>query len=396
MNGQRIILSAETKEIRDLVRNGHLFDVEKWAKNGKSLRRRELDPWKSLLFEAVDFGFHSMVEILLKNDKWQEEELAEAVAQAASNRRLDMVEILLEHGAPVHRIDFREICQTMDQTLVARFLQLGVDPNKHNAFARSLNEHKAKPLLRIYMALREEFPALNRQASLALYDAVREENLRWTSLLAWAGADPLCEVPYNLNEEFDDVEYTTTAAIQSCMRKDASFLRALKIKPDPPVLRNLVFYASWEPCPEIIRYLLKLNPTPSLNDEQSGSCRALEALVKAGKDRFWNRSSGPEYEQQLLECIELLLDHGARWNPPDENLTRARRELGSHKAEYVVQVIRLLLYTPGATDFSKMWKLCSTSKIRALINSRDGPLWSELLELYRANASDTSTKTGTA
>jgi hypothetical protein len=65
----------------------------------------------------------------------------------------------------------------------------GTDPNKDNVFARALCSIKARPLLGFYRQFRTEFPALDDQAALALSEAVNSSQVRWTALLACAGAD---------------------------------------------------------------------------------------------------------------------------------------------------------------------------------------------------------------
>ena len=107
--------------------------------------------------------------------------------------------------------------------------------------------------------------------------------------------------------------------------------------------------------------------------------------------RLWNRlfiiqgllgdtTMRKEEERQLLESIEILLDQGAHWNPPNDHLRDVRRGLGTHDGKHVVSVIRLLLYTPGAADPTNIWEVCRTDKIRALIRANDSELWNELLE----------------
>ena len=352
MPRRRVELSPSAKEVSALIRNGKLFEVEAWVKSGKSLKMSELGPWSSMLYVAVDTGFHSLVKVVINGEKWDQEELSCAMNRALYNRRWDLVELLLDAGAPAQDANLHEICRTMEPRVIERFLRAGVDPQEENAFAHVLSEFKVKPLLRVYRDLRQEFPVLDRQASLALSEAIGERNLRWTSLLAWAGADPLRPVPYGLSEEWtDDPDYGTSAAIRACMTDNLAYVRALKLKPNPEQARELVYYASFRPTPEIIKYLLNLVPKNELNEGENDSCKALESLVKSShRDYSWISSGRADEEKHILESVELLLDHGARWNPPDNDLSCARRGLGTRVPKHVVQLIRLLLYTPGAAQ----------------------------------------------
>ena len=135
------------------------------------------------------------------------------------------------------------------------------------------------------------------------------------------------------------------------MTDNLAYVRALKLKPNPEQARELVYYASFRPTPEIIKYLLNLVPKNELNEGENDSCKALESLVKSShRDYSWISSGRADEEKHILESVELLLDHGARWNPPDNDLSCARRGLGTRVPKHVVQLIRLLLYTPGAAQ----------------------------------------------
>ncbi|MDR0534142.1 MAG: hypothetical protein LBH01_09315 [Verrucomicrobiales bacterium] len=137
---------------------------------------------------------------------------------------------------------------------------------------------------------------------------------------------------------------------------------------------------------------MKKATSHELNDPQTNSCRALESLISVSRIN-WYHPQGRE--ENCLQCIELLLDSGAKWNPPEKELTYARRGLGSQDAKYVVQVVRLLLYTAEAAEPAMIWKLCNSTKLSGLIKAVDFPLWDELRELRNAPISDTSTKTDT-
>ncbi|MDR0534141.1 MAG: ankyrin repeat domain-containing protein [Verrucomicrobiales bacterium] len=188
---QRMSLSADTKEALELIRKGNLFEVIDWISSGNKLQRPELGSWNGLLYKAVETGFHSMVKILLEKQKWEPDDLACALARAFQDNRVDIAELLLEYNAPTEQVGFDEVCRTMDKGLIERMLRLGVDPcNEDSGFAYALNKFKARPLLRVYRELRQEFPCLHEQASLALRQAIENQNPRWTAMLAWAGADP--------------------------------------------------------------------------------------------------------------------------------------------------------------------------------------------------------------
>lgn len=93
-----------------LCKTGKVFDVQKWAAQGKPLdpppaadkgRRK----WSPLEY-AIDSGCHSLVQVLVdggadieSSDKYC------ALTHAVELRRFDLVQLLVEHGAAVSSVD---------------------------------------------------------------------------------------------------------------------------------------------------------------------------------------------------------------------------------------------------------------------------------------------------
>ena len=87
----------ESKALLALCRAGKLYGIERWISAGKPT---VIDPSlrKTALLTAVETGFHSLVELVAQHEPRQEEK-DRALAQAVKRKRLDMVEVLVEHGA---------------------------------------------------------------------------------------------------------------------------------------------------------------------------------------------------------------------------------------------------------------------------------------------------------
>ena len=134
----------------------------------------------------------------------------------------------------------------------------------------------------------------------------------------------------------------------------------------------------------LFKQLLTVIPREKLNHTKRDSCEALERLVgsRPAEDIF-TRNPNEQANTEKLQCIELLLDAGARWNPPGEDLKSDRRSLLRHDAKYIVQVIRLLLYTPKATDASRVLELCRSQSVIGKIALADAALVTELKQLQR-------------
>lgn len=369
------------RKLIGFIRSGYIFKLQEELRNCVQSNITGIN-WTELLRAAIDVEFHDMVQVVLEMRTWTQDELEHALDRAVWNRRLDIAELVISKGATLNRMEIHDICHTMDAELIRSYLRRGVDPTWENGFARALNSSKAKSLLGIYRSLRDEFPVLDAQAALALSNAVNEKNIRWTSLLRWAGADPFLPVPWGLDGDWGDEESMTTAADRACWDGYEEVFKVLKLQPTPEQACELLHHASWNPNLFAVRYLLPFIPREKINDTGRGSSRALEeAIRQEHRDYGFESSKKPEREQKTLECVEALLDHGARWNPDDDHLRWTRRGLGAHDGKYVVRIVRLLLYTAGACEPVRIWELCRTDKLRLGISSADRALWNELTAL---------------
>jgi len=367
----------DIRELLYLIDRGQLFEVQAWIKEGRRIFAPEDDRLRFCpLIRSVNSGFHSMVKILLEGGGWSQQQMDEALDLAMEERRLDLADLLIERGAAVQELRFSQVCGLIEPEVIERFLRAGVDPARDNGFAYALNRFKARPLLRLYRSLREEFPSLHAQASLALADAVAsEKSLRWVILLVWAGADPMMRVPSAMQDPWPcDGEYATTAALQACWVQDIQFLRALKLKPTAGQTRDLIEHAAYFPSPEIVGELLSYLPRESLNAGDPPSCRAVEQLVAKSPDVYFSRLIPEKRNQAILNCLELLLQAGGRWSPDPRSIPSVRRSLLKHSSWHVVKVVRLLIQVPDAADPKLLEELCRTPTMRQKIRECDKSL----------------------
>lgn len=391
---------TELEDLSALIKTGQLFAVQNWIAEKRELRGppelSSVDADRLCpLLQAVRSGFHSMVDVLIKAGGWSQRRLDEAFDLATAAHRPDIARLLRDGGATMQSLDFAEVCRSMNQAFMEEALRNGCNPSRENGFAHALQRSAAaRPLLSFYRKMRAEFPALDNQASLALAVSARNGKARATALLAWAGADPFREVPYDLeDDDWDfnqDENYrnTTTAAQEAISSGKAEILKSLKLKPTPTQACGLMERASWTPSVELMRLLLAMLPDKNPNISERGSCPALESLVKRSRPISFGYSSVEKEDTNAIGCIEVLLDAGARWNPPPEEIRHARRWLLEHDPLYVVRVIRLLLYTPGACDPKLVLELCRTPKFRQQLTSGDPKLWEELWALAAAPAKE--------
>lgn len=381
-------VSADLKELLRLIEAGKLFALQDWIKSGRPLRLAEGNqPKTSALHAAVESGFHSMVEELLRAGGWSAPELSGALDLARSTRRFDLAELLAQRGARPKPLDFETSCDKLDLFMMERHLRAGINPNDGNVFAQTLDTKKARPLLRFYRQFRAEFPALDDQAALALAEAVKQKQVRWTALLAWAGADPFRPVPNDLSAPFPvDPEDCTTAAREALWLNSPEIVKVLQLKPTPAQALDLLSTTTYRHDVKLLQQLLSLIPRELLNDTPRASSKVLESLVSQYPHRnFITNVPDEKANAENLQCLELLLDAGARWNPAPEELRYARRNLMGHEPRYIVQLLRLLLYTPEAANLESLLELCRSQTLQSKIVPVDRPLALELQALRKAH-----------
>ena len=88
---------TDAKNFLRLCKQGRLFEVQNWIAEGKSIRvppSLRTNP----LRVALGTGFHSLVELLAANEGSQEIK-DECLGHAVFLKRLDFIELLVEHGA---------------------------------------------------------------------------------------------------------------------------------------------------------------------------------------------------------------------------------------------------------------------------------------------------------
>jgi hypothetical protein len=270
--------------------------------------------------------------------------------------------------------------------MMERLLRSGVDPNQDNVFAEVLTNIKARPLLRFFRQFRHEFPALEDQASLALAEAVKNRQVRWTALLVWAGADPFRLVPNDLSDPFPvDPENCTSAVREAAWCGNPEILKVLHLKPTPAQAVKLLGEVSYSDDFKLFQSLLASVPKELVNDTDRGSSSALERLVSRWPhtDIYTNQTDG-KGDNECLRCIEQLLDLGAHWNPPESELKHIRRNLLKHQPRYVVQLLRLLLYTPEAVNVESILEICRSATLIDRVAGVDAPLAVDIKQLRKA------------
>ncbi|MCW1883091.1 hypothetical protein OKA04_00015 [Luteolibacter flavescens] len=338
----------------------------------------------SPLLKAVETGFHSMVEELLRLGGWSQATLDRALADSMEMKRWDLAELIENHGASLTEMDFEEICETVRPELIERALRSGMDPAKENAFAHALNRIRARPLLGLIRSLGEEFPALRRQASLALIEAINEKKPRWVALLVWAGADPFLRVPYNLDDTWDDEDdedYGWMPAERGAMSGDLEVFKALQLRPNSEQANVLLSRAAFCESVEILKEILRFLPGPLINQGYPPTCLGLERLLESFPCPSFYSYRLKEREEAAISCMNLLLDRGAKWCPALDQIPNIRRNLLRLESQSISKALRPIVHTPGAGSPAALKELVRTPAIRSKILERDKFLLDDIAAL---------------
>jgi hypothetical protein len=318
-------VANDAKELMRLCRTGRLYEIEKWIADGKSLDISEAikrGRQRSLVEIAVDAGFHSLVELIAKHETSQSVKDA-ALGDAVSSRRLDLVELLLANGADIKAVPLADVLLTWEPKLIRFFLDHGADPLKGRPFAEAFGA-RVRTALRPFVDYKQAHPELAAQLQEQLDCALRhfcgEGDLKWVSLLMWAGGDPRSRGPCLEKEYTEDPECHTSGLEEACNSENLEMLRKLKPDPGHDNLSELLHRAAISSRKVILQYLLEIGANP--NDKPNGGSSALETtlwrLSFARIDPYGSKRLKSKYDLwKDLDCVRELLSHGAIWNPED-------------------------------------------------------------------------------
>lgn len=349
----RTLSIDEGKQFLKLCKAGRLFEIQKWIEAGNSISiPAELK--STPLDVAIDTGFHSLVELLSRHEPSQEVK-NRALSRAVDHKRLDFIELLVAHGADITAIPFIDVLRAWDPKIIRYFIDRGADVITDSPFAKAFGE-KIRTALRPWRECREKYsdfaPQLLEQANQALRHFCQREDLKWVSLLMWAGADPRSKGS-TLDEEYFDESEFSTALDEAAYAKDVQILKRLKPDARRDDLDSLLVKAASFGRFATVQYLLDLGAKP--NDKPHGGSTALEeALSSSLRFRSFGFSSYSSYGDHskasryavsdTLDTARLLLEHGALWRSDDPGaVSLIRRNLFECEPDVTIELVGLLV-----------------------------------------------------
>jgi hypothetical protein len=364
-----------------LCRAGKLFDVQTWIAAGKPVNlpkpanRRH---GKSPLEIAIDLGFHSLVQVLLDGGASMEQEGWYCpMNQALEKKRFDIVQLLIEHGYEAKSVDMANVFDTWDPDMMEYFIERGAEVEKGNPMAYALSS-RIRTALRVFKKYQERFPSFQEQANIALRHHCKEGNLKWVSLLLWAGANPYTLGTSDYNEELPSECEGTSALTFAALYNhfDVFSLKGIRLDPSHPELKTVIHYLDDEEANPVLMKLLKMGVNP--NDQENGGCSTIPDLVNRmtwtydmgfwDRDRDRKRSIDSDKARERLKTLHILVKHGAKWRPSDDDrINDLRRSLLKLAPDYTVEFVWIMRKYNACTK-ECIQNLLRTSSIRSLIS----------------------------
>lgn len=337
--------AADPDELIDLhrkCRNGRLYEVEQWIRDGRPLQALPAATingrrFASALEIALVDGSHSLTLLLLCNGYDPNLEGYSPLNRALRMRRWDLLDLLLEWGADPHQLCLTDLFDTYRSELFEHFRSLGVDLTANHELGEALAYHTSnKPLFGFAKRHREEDARIQRELNIALVHHAGEGNEKGVQLCVWAGADPHTPAP---SPRFPD---------------DADGDQA----GENPADRFLGFTAIEEACRAgHVGILERLRPDPSRDDlddlyRDAANGGTIEVLSCYGVPKalgpiilcqlVWLQDR-PFGTPRSLDALQSLFRVGARWETSTaEEITDVRRSLLRLRNDTFVEVIKLL------------------------------------------------------
>lgn len=369
-------LRAQSREeivpLIDLCKKGRLFEVQNWIAEGKPVNLPCDDPkgrrLHSPLEIAIDMGFHSLVIVLLDGGAIQEPEgWGSPIHMAIRQKRRDLIELLVEHGLDMAQVDMREVFEAWEPALMEYFIEKGADPESGNPLAAALCD-RIRTALKIFKKYKDRYPSFQEQANIALRHHSIEGNLKWVSLMLWAGADPYAPGPSSWEERLDEGDEGYSAVRYAALYGKPEVFDLLTKKgfdPARPELIEIMHYAFSDQNVSMIVKLLDRGVDLSAHVKEAAE--ALNAHLSSLPYTGGFYESGPESRRDIdndrarnhMKALHILAKNGARWIPTANNIASARRSLLKMKPGYAAEFVWIM----------SKYKACKRSDLEELLRT---------------------------
>jgi hypothetical protein len=282
-----------------------------------------------------------------------------------SLRRLDFVQLLVENGAETSSVPLSNVLLSWEPKFIRFFLNHDADPVTGSPFAVAFGA-KVRTALRPFLEYRKAHPQLatplQEQIDCALRYFCSKGDLKWISLLTWAGADARSLGPSLEKEYTNDPECCMSGLEEACYSGSIDALKKLKPEPGRDDLTKLLHCAAVSGNKEAIGYLLTVGANP--NDKANGGSSALDCCLwhlNFGSFGLYRSGQKSKYAvSKALDCTQELASHGGIWNPNDQSaMNSLRRSL--YECEPAVTIELLQLFVKHSA--------CPTERLKELLRT---------------------------
>jgi hypothetical protein len=254
---------------------------------------------------------------------------------------------------------------TWQPEIMAYFIDHGADVETDNPLAQAFCS-RIQTALRIFKQYKDRFPSFQEQVNIALRHHCKEGNLKWVSLMLWAGADPFAKGPEQPEDE-PDPEYDRNALELAAFygHFEVFALRQIKLDPKQERAHNLIRMACYGKKAELLKHLLEMGYP--VNDQANGGSAHIELLLRT---MDWSVPHGTKNvdtaeTREKMKLLYLLVRHGARWIPEDpKDMNGIRRSMLRLDRDYTVELVWLMAKY-GACDRAVIEHLLKTPTMRA-------------------------------
>jgi len=364
-------LDARSRDrIKAYCKVGRLFDAERLLNEYGTARLRKTRKWTPL-FTAVDRGFHSLVELLLRyeNAQW---DLEKAYEGAQRRRRSDLAALILSSPWWTVPIDPVEVLATGEVALARKLHEAGIDFTAGNTILQGAMRN-AKGTLDIVAHLGIRSGDVEDQLYSAMVTHADQGHVPSVIRFLRAGFDPHKVAPYMDDRgRLSGEESTVSIAMYS---GKPGFFASLKPSPHKDDAVDLIGSAVYLGDDKLLGVLLEAGFT--LNCKTNGGSPALDELLCGRTKKHhvpypqYGCHETPRYSRveadAFLRAVESFLLKGARWVPDqDRNEVRMVRDtllaLGS---EHVARLFTML-DDYGAAKREHLKTLFATERMKPL------------------------------
>ena len=302
------------------------------------------------------------------------------IYQALAKRRFDLVQLLVEHGFDASQIEMEAVFESWDSQIMNYFIERGADLIRDQPLAHAFCS-RIRTALGVYKQYRQKVPELQLQADIALRHHCWEGNLKWVSLMLWAGADPFALGGCEPNEQPGDDDDEGLSALSWAAlggHYDVFQLKPIRDALPGPRGSELLRHLTHGRGIDIMEKLLESGVDP--NDQDNGGSSIIRHMLSHmgwQRTRFswgiqpWQRKhdgkvlADTEETRSQIRGIHLLVKHGANWRPSDKReIGEARRNLLNLTADYTIEFVWIMCKYQ-ASSLESIQELLRTPSIKA-------------------------------